>query len=90
MDRYADRNAVYIHELHGNRKEKCVKKTLFTITLFVLYANLAGCQNKKDLEEVQAIYDNLYPDMIKAMKLVYADGLELVQEITDENGNSYR
>ena len=65
------------------------KKIQVLLILLALCFNLAGCQNKKDLKEVQAIYDNLYPDIIKAMKLVYADELELGQEITDENGNSY-
>ena len=66
------------------------KKIQVLLILLALCLNLTGCQNRKDLKEVQAIYDNLYPDLIKAMKLVYADGLELGQEITDENGNAYR
>ena len=66
------------------------KKIQVLLILLTLCLSLAGCQNKKDLKEVQAIYDNLYPDIIKAIQLVYADELELGQEVTDENGNSYR
>lgn len=66
------------------------KKIQILLTLLALCLNLTGCQNRKDLKEVQAIYDNLYPDLIKAMKLVYADELELGQEVIDENGNAYR
>lgn len=48
-----------------------------------------GCQNKKELDEVEKIYQNIVPHLLEVNRAIYGSLLEFDQETIDENGSPY-